>query len=539
MQNLLKKWKVLGVLLIMTICVAGGAAFLSAKNVQAATKTGFQTINGKTYYIDADGSKHKGWLFLNGKAYLFNSKTGVQYKGWVKNSKGQKRLFSSKSGAMYTGWVISNGKIRYFDENTGYMKTGWMTKDGKRYYFSNVNGLAATGFTKNSSGQYRYFSPSTGAMAEGWAKNSKSQYRYFSTSSGIMYTGLKKVGNYYYFFSRTNGVRYEDKWIANSAGQKRYFNAKGRMLTGFQTIRNRNYYLDPKTGIAASGWKTIDGKRYYFHLTTFQKYIGEHVIDGVRYTFDSTGALISSMITTPPSSQKTITNYLLGAVQPVGQALYIWGGGWNDATRKGVSPLWKQWYDSQNLNTYDYNNYRDLSTTNRAKGLDCSGFVGWAAYQVMQTQSGVGGGYTVVSGEVGSSYQDRGWGTVLTQANLSADNWRLKAGDVGYNSGHTWIVIGQCSDKSVVIVHSTPQAGCQIAGTPTPDGSYGSQAIELARKYMTRYEGYNQYPSIYHPSSGNYIRNGNYLRWNSSTLSDPDGYLNMTADQILADMFGS
>ena len=139
MQNLLKKWKVLGVLLIMTICVAGGAAFLSAKNVQAATKTGFQTINGKTYYIDADGSKHKGWLFLNGKAYLFNSKTGVQYKGWVKNSKGQKRLFSSKSGAMYTGWVISNGKIRYFDENTGYMKTGWMTKDGKRYYFSNVN----------------------------------------------------------------------------------------------------------------------------------------------------------------------------------------------------------------------------------------------------------------------------------------------------------------------------------------------------------------------------------------------------------------
>ena len=29
-----------------------------------------------------------------------------------------------------------------------------------------------------------------------------------------------------------------------------------------------------------------------------------------------------------------------------------------------------------------------------------------------------------------------------------------------------------------------------------------------------------------------------YLRWNSSTLSDPDGYLNMTADQILYDLFG-
>ena len=42
----------------------------------------------------------------------------------------------------------------------------------------------------------------------------------------------------------------------------------------------------------------------------------------------------------------------------------------------------------------------------------------------------------------------------------------------------------------------------------------------------------------YHPSVGNYIRNGNYLRWNGNTLSDPDGYYNMTADQILYDLFG-
>ena len=61
-------------------------------------------------------------------------------------------------------------------------------------------------------------------------------------------------------------------------------------------------------------------------------------------------------------------------------------------------------YNSQS-SSYDYNNYRDLSTANRAKGFDCSGFVGWAAYQVMQSKSGVGSGYTVVSGEVGSYYK--------------------------------------------------------------------------------------------------------------------------------------
>ena len=153
----------------------------------------------------------------------------------------------------------------------------------------------------------------------------------------------------------------------------------------------------------------------------------------------------------------------------------------------------------------------------------------------MQSKSGVGSGYTVVSGEIGSYYKSMGWGSILTQANLASDNWKVYPGDVGYDSGHTWIILGQCKDKSAVIVHSTPNAGVQIAGTPTPDGSYSSQAITLAQKYMSRYPGYTKY--AYHTSSGNYIRRGNYLRWNRNTLADPDGYMNMTADQILADLF--
>ena len=153
----------------------------------------------------------------------------------------------------------------------------------------------------------------------------------------------------------------------------------------------------------------------------------------------------------------------------------------------------------------------------------------------MHTTSGVGYGYTVVSGEVGSSYKTLGWGTIVTQSMLANTNYKLVAGDVGYNDGHTWIVIGQCSDKSTVIVHSTPQAGCQIAGTPTPDGNYLSEAITLAKKYMSRYSGYTKYD--YHTSSGNYVRNGNYLRWNTATLADPEGYRNMNAAQILADLF--
>ena len=87
-----------------------------------------------------------------------------------------------------------------------------------------------------------------------------------------------------------------------------------------------------------------------------------------------------------------------------------------------------------------------------------------------------------------------------------------------------------------MIVHSTPDAGVQIAGTPTPEGKSSSQAAALAKKYMSRYAGFKKY--TYRPSCGNYIRRGNYMRWYSSTLSDPDNFKNKTADVILQELFG-
>ncbi|MDO4518677.1 MAG: N-acetylmuramoyl-L-alanine amidase family protein [Eubacteriales bacterium] len=471
-----KKIRVVLMLLMLLLCIGGTVSITSSstKEVKAAVRNGFVTSGGKTYYYK-NGVRFKGWLTLSGKKYYFSSSTGVMAKGWVKNSSGKYRYFSKSSGRMATGWLVDgSGNRRYFDPSSGIMQTGWFTSGNNKYFLNAKTGIAATGWVANASGGKRYFYSTTGIMAKGWVKNSKGKYRYFSTTSGIMVTG----------------------WVTN---------------------KNGTYYFDKASGIMATGTVKIDNKSYKF------------TDNGLLITGGSTPDVLA------PSGSRTLKNYLAGALQPVGQALYVWGGGWNDSTRKGVSPTWKTWYDSQSA-SYDYNNYRDLSTTNRAKGLDCSGFVGWAAYQVMQTKSGVGGGYTVVSGEVGSSYNSRGWGVICTQTYLAGKNYKFLPGDVGYNSGHTWIVLGQCKDTSLVIIHSTPQAGCQIAGTPTKDGNYSSQAIELAKKYMSKYYGYTKYD--YHTSSGHYIKNGSYFRWNRTTLADPDGYANMTADQILKDLFG-
>ena len=70
--------------------------------------------------------------------------------------------------------------------------------------------------------------------------------------------------------------------------------------------------------------------------------------------------------------------------------MYIWGGGWNEedtgsgkgSTHIGVLPDWKNFSSKQDAG-YNFFNYK----YNINAGLDCSGFVGWAIYNVFNTQN--------------------------------------------------------------------------------------------------------------------------------------------------------
>ena len=71
MQNVNRKFKIWGALLFLLLFAVGVSMYFTAANVQAATKTGFVTINGDSYYINKDGSKQKGWLELEiGRAHV-------------------------------------------------------------------------------------------------------------------------------------------------------------------------------------------------------------------------------------------------------------------------------------------------------------------------------------------------------------------------------------------------------------------------------------------------------------------------------------
>ena len=74
-------------LFVMTVFVMG------CFSVSAATKTGFVTQKGKTYYINKDGSKQKGWLELKGKKYYFDKKTGGKRLGKRRQRTGDPILY--------------------------------------------------------------------------------------------------------------------------------------------------------------------------------------------------------------------------------------------------------------------------------------------------------------------------------------------------------------------------------------------------------------------------------------------------------------
>ena len=252
-------------LFVMTVFVMG------CFSVSAATKTGFVTQKGKTYYINKDGSKQKGWLELKGKKYYFDKKTGVQVKGWVKDSSGQAiRYFTSGAGYMVTGFITdSNGNTRHFDETTGLMTRGWLTDtDEYKYYFYSGSGVMAKGWVENKKEQKRYFSQANGRMCTGWVKSSAGNYRYFKPSNGIMYTGLEKIDSDYYYFSKSTGVRYQK---------------------GFGTVGSKKYYFNPSDGKAKTGWLKLDGKKYYFKTDGSMAVSTTVTVSGVTYTISSTG----------------------------------------------------------------------------------------------------------------------------------------------------------------------------------------------------------------------------------------------------------
>ncbi|MCR4963506.1 MAG: hypothetical protein K6B40_06490 [Firmicutes bacterium] len=227
----------------------------------------------------------------------------------------------------------------------------------------------------------------------------------------------------------------------------------------------------------------------------------------------------------------------------------------------GVSADWVRFFNSQDENyTYKEKNgdeaLADPATSYYPyggynayyyAGLDCSGFVGWALYNTMETEAlkeGYVGGATGCAKRLG----EKGWGiwTQDIQAPDGQNGYEMKPGDIMSINGHVWISLGTCEDGSVVILHSTPSksragqpgGGVQISAVGT---SENCQACVLADQYMSKYYAawYERYPiylcdpAVYFTFEG---ENAGRFSWDTSgsgVLTDPEGLQEMEPEAVL------
>ena len=495
--------------------------------------TGWKKLGGEWYYLTSSGAMATGWVKLNGKYYFMNGSGVMQHDTWVDNGAyyvnsdgvwvegktSQNRAESSRTDST-AGWVSGGGRWWYREADGSYPRNSWKVINGSWYYFDG-SGWMVTGWLKRASGWY-YLEPGNGNMVTGWRKIGGTWY-YLNPGNGDMAQGWKKIGNVWYYLEPGNGG----------------------MATGWRKIGSTWYYLNPTTGKMATGWTTVGGSKYYMNgsgamLTDWQN------IDGSEYYFYSSGAMAVSTVIggveigadgkasrTESQAMGTLTKFLKTMIQPVGNTLYVWGGGhdaWTDGDglRIGMNPKWKQFYNQQGA-SYNYTKHR----YEYQNGLDCSGLVSWAVYNTYNTKSN--------QKETAYSSTSTGFPAYLTNKGFGShgkvSGGTFTPGDVVSMTGHVWVVLGMCSDGSLVIVHATPPV-VQISGTVNTAGSTNSEAVKLAKAYMKKY--YSDAAGKYNLciASKAYVNNVDRFHWSSSSMRDPDGLRNMTAAQVLEKLIG-
>ncbi len=240
------------------------------------------------------------------------------------------------------------------------------------------------------------------------------------------------------------------------------------------------------------------------------------------------GILMSLVLHRPaPEHLREISmeRLLRTSLLPVGQTMYIWGGGWNqedagagrEAVTLGVSKRWAE-YAARQTETYDFDKTRYQSHD----GLDCSGYIGWLLYNVFHTRNGETG-YVTGASKMARACAARGWG-YLVQGDY-------KPGDICSMEGHVWMSLGRCMDGSVLLVHASPP-GVRICGTYLDDGAK-SEAVKLAEQVMQK-----QYPAWYarYPECGVgyfYLEDSVSMRWYTDEETDPYHLQEMWAEDVV------
>ena len=259
--------------------INGNWYFLKADGSRDTSKTGMQTgINGKTYFLNAEGVPQNGFQTVNGVAYYFDVQAGTARQ-------------------LGNNWQQMNGSW-YWIEN-GRVATGWRVINGKWYYLNPADGRMLTGFYKDATGQL-FYSDGSGAMLSttGWYLMNGTWY--WVNGNGSLATGWINVGGTWYYMGENGAMK--TGWY-QVKGVWYYSNGSGAMVTGWLNRGGTWYYLTG-SGAMATGWINLGGTWYYLNPSNGDMVgAGWHLINNKWYYFGGSGAMYSN---------RWIGNYYVG-----------------------------------------------------------------------------------------------------------------------------------------------------------------------------------------------------------------------------------
>ena len=255
-------------------------------NNKGEVQSGWQTIDGKTYYFDEHNGMAKGVSCIsnedNYEVYLFN-----------------------EDGSLVTGngWKEIDGKWYYFNNNNS-LANGWKTINGKTYYFSSHMSIGPTLIQGNRPEKLDlYYFGEDGELInrKGWAKLNDDWF-YFNDDSSLK-TKWQTIGGKTYYFNETTGAMATGQRKINYDGEIYCFTSDGSLLKGkgwfskydeYNNYKKVWFYID-EDGVLKTGYQTINGKDYYFYCDG-KMATGIVNVEGVTgnpkfYYFDNNGEL--------------------------------------------------------------------------------------------------------------------------------------------------------------------------------------------------------------------------------------------------------
>ena len=115
----------------------------AAQTVEAAVQTGWVKESGNWYFYK-DGTKQTGWQTWDGKRYYLNADGTMKANEWMIDTDGSIYYFRSWGGAYKSCKARIDGRSYTFDDNSKMQGSQWIVKGGKWYLAK--NGKMATGW---------------------------------------------------------------------------------------------------------------------------------------------------------------------------------------------------------------------------------------------------------------------------------------------------------------------------------------------------------------------------------------------------------